>query len=93
MAIILLYSFRIVSARRDRVSARRDLPFQFDKSQNLLISIIFGFKMIIFKKFIMYCCFLVVFIILLSFSIKFELQNDNNGNKFIKNYRFTIILG
>ena len=64
MAIVLLYSFRIVSAGRDIMSARRDLPFQFDKSQNLSFFIVFGFETIIFYKFIVYYRFL-------SFSIGF----------------------
>ena len=54
MAIVLLYSFRIVSAGHDRTSARCYLPFQFNKSQNLWFSIVFGFKTIIFNKFIVY---------------------------------------
>ena len=33
MAIVLLYSFCIMSAGRDSVSVGRDLLFQFDKSQ------------------------------------------------------------
>ena len=64
MAIVLLYSFGIVSAGHDIVSPGSDLPFQFDKSQNLSFSIIFGFKTIIFDKFIFYYRFL-------SFSIGF----------------------
>ena len=51
MAIVLLYSFHIVSAGRD-------LPFQFNKSQNLSFSIVFGFKTIIFDKFIVNYSFL-----------------------------------
>ena len=68
MAIVLLYSFRIVLARRD-------LPFPFDKSRNLLSSIVIIFKTIIFDKFIFYYCFLNVFywisIKFLSFTIEF----------------------
>ena len=57
MAIVLLYSFRIVSAGRDSLLAGRDLPFQFVKSWNLSFSIVFGFKTIIFDKFIVYYLF------------------------------------
>ena len=64
MAIVLLKCFRIVSAGRDSMSAGRDLPFQFNKSQNLSFSIFFGFKMMTFDKFIVYLRFL-------SFSIGF----------------------
>ena len=48
----------------DSMLARRDLPFQFDKSRNLSFSIVFGFKTIIFNKFIINYHFL-------SFSIGF----------------------
>ena len=76
MAIVLLYSFHIVSAGRDRMSARRNLPFQFDESRNLLFSIVFGFKTIIFDKFIVYYRFFIVFyrisIKFLSFTISIE---------------------
>ena len=61
MAIVILHSFRILSARRD-------LPFQFDKSRNLSFSIVFGFKMIIFDKFIIFYRISIKF---LSFAIKF----------------------
>ena len=53
-SIVLLYSFRIVSAGRDSMLAGCDLPFQFNKSQNLSFSIVLGFKTIIFDKFIVY---------------------------------------
>ena len=107
MVIVQLYSLRIVSAGHDSMSARRDLPLQFDKSRNslitlikkknLLFSIVFGFK----RSFLINLSFTIIFYqffksfssILLSFSIKFELLNDNNDDKFIKNDRFTIILG
>ena len=75
MAIVLLYSFRIVSAGHDSMSARRDLSSQFDKSQNLSFSIVFGFKTIIFDKFIVDYHFFIVFyqisIKFLSFTIEF----------------------
>ena len=61
MAIVLLYSFLIVSTGRDSVSAGRDIPFQFDKSQNLSFSIVFGFKTIIFNKFTLNYHFLINF--------------------------------
>ena len=48
----------------DSMLARRDLPFQFDKSRNLPFSIVFGFKTIIFNKLIINYHFL-------SFSIGF----------------------
>ena len=48
----------------DSLSAGGDLPFQFDKSWNLLFSIVFGFETINFDKFIIYYNFL-------SFSIRF----------------------
>ena len=47
MAIVLLYNFRIVLVGRDSVSAGRDLPFRFDKSQNLLFSIVFDLSFFI----------------------------------------------
>ena len=75
MAIVLLKCFRIVSARRDSMSAGRDLPFQFNKSQNLSFSIVFSFQTIIFDKFIAYYCFLIVLYLIsikfLSLTIKF----------------------
>ena len=79
MAIVLIYCLRIVSAGRDSISARRDLLFQFDKSQNLSFSIVFGFKTIIFDKFIIYYHFFYhflldfyqIFIIYYRISIKF----------------------
>ena len=64
MAIVLLHSFCIVSAGGDSMSAGQDLPFQFDKSQNLSFSIVYSLKTIIFDKFIVYYHFL-------SFSIRF----------------------
>ena len=74
-----------VSASRNSVWAGRDLPFQFDKSQNLLFSFVFGFKTIIFDKFIVYYHLFIVFyrisIKFLSFTIEF-LWNT------IKFYRF-----
>ena len=94
MAIVLLYSFRIVSAGSDSMSAICDLPFQFNKSQNLSFSIVFGFKMIIFLINLSFSIIFYHFLLFYyPFSIKFELKNDNIDNKFIKNYCFTIILG
>ena len=76
MAIVLLYSFHIVLARRDSVSAGRELPFQFDKLQNFVV---FGFKTIIFDKFMVYYRFFIVFywisIKFLLFNIKFPLNS------------------
>ena len=78
MAILLLYSFRIMSAGRNSMSAGRDLLFQFDKSRNLSFSIVFGFKMIIFAKIIVYyrfygflLDFYQIFIIYYRISIEF----------------------
>ena len=79
MVIVLLYSFRIVSARRDSKSARRDLPFQLDKSQNLSFSIVFGFKTIIFDKFIVYYHFFIVF-----YQISIEFLSNTIG--FLSNF-------
>ena len=66
-----------MSAGRDSVSAGRDLPFQFDKSRNLSFSIVFGFEMIIFDKFIVYHSFF-------SFSIGFQ------SNFYIVYYQISI---
>ena len=82
MAIVLLYSFHIVSARRDSMSAGRDLPFQFDKSLHLLLSMVLKGSFSINVSFT---------IVLSSYSIVFELINNNNEDKFIKNYCFTIV--
>ena len=73
MVIVLIYNFRIVSARRDSVSAGRDLLFQFDKSQNLSFSIVFGFETIIFDKFIIYYRFLSFYYSFLS-NLSFKMK-------------------
>ena len=73
MAIVLLYSFCVMSAGCDSMSARGNLPFQFNKSQNLSSSIVFGLKTTIFDKFIVYHLFIIFYqisIIFFSFTIK-----------------------
>ena len=91
MAIVLLYNFRIVSARRDSLQAGRDLPFQFDKSWNLSFSIIFGFKTIIFDKFIVYYRFLSFSIGFLStFIVYYQISIEFISNS-IEFYQFRTI--
>ena len=62
MAIVLLYSLCILSARCDSMWARCNLPFQFDKSWNLSFLSFSVLKTIIFNKFIVYYCFFYHFL-------------------------------
>ena len=87
-----------MSAGLDSVLAGRDLPFQFDKSWNLLFSIILSFKMIIFDKCIIYNHFIyrflsiaiILFIVIYQIeALKWYIYWNQSGDLsfFIKNDR------